>query len=95
MSEYGDRAIKRMQERQAAEEKKTETASKLRELTPEEVEALTLFAALHGRVWKQKLRDWWMKGPVVTNEQERLVYSLRNSHGPTWLGNYKLPKGTP
>lgn len=27
---------------------------------------------------------------VVTNEPERLLYCLRNTHGPTWLTKLKL-----
>lgn len=55
-------------------------------LTPEQVLAVQQFAAKHGRTWKQALRDAWM----AASEPGELQ-ALRNSHGPTWLLNFKLP----
>ena len=56
-------------------------------LTPEEVAALTSFAAYAGRYWKQELRDAWMNASMPG-----LLHKLRNSHGPSWLEQYRLPK---
>jgi hypothetical protein len=59
-----------------------------RELTAEELIALQAYAAKHGRTWKARLamEDWYyarLTGPL---------HALRNSHGPTWLHHFKLPK---
>ena len=59
-----------------------------RKPTQEQVEALRSFARANGRLWKQALRDAWMRagepGPLQ---------ALRNSHGPSWLASFRLPAG--
>jgi hypothetical protein len=63
-------------------------------LTAEEINALRLFAALNGRYWKAALRDLWEnfhKGRDW-DDAATILYRLRNSHGPTWLVQFRLPK---
>ncbi|MCF1465014.1 hypothetical protein B7W85_22625 [Allorhizobium ampelinum] len=61
-----------------------------RPLTAEELRALQEYAERHGRSWKRILNHVWMgeappdDGPVLRR--------LRNTHGPTWLDRYRLPK---
>lgn len=59
----------------------------LRELTPEELQAVVSFAAYAGRTWKQQLRDAWMSASMPG-----YLHALRNSHGPAWLKRFKLPE---
>lgn len=68
------------------------TSNQLRPLTVEELEALRTYASMHGRTWKSKLSSWWQSSPVVSSEPARLVYCLRNTHGPSWLDKFKLPE---
>jgi hypothetical protein len=59
-------------------------------LTPEQEAALQAYAARHGRSWKSILNNAWMGGPPF--DDGGLLRRLRNSHGPTWLQSYRLPK---
>jgi hypothetical protein len=59
-------------------------------LTPEQEAALQAYAARHGRRWKSILNNAWMGGPPF--DDGGLLRGLRNSHGPTWLQSYRLPK---
>lgn len=59
-------------------------------LTPEQDAALQAYAARHGRRWKSILNNAWMGGPP--HDDGGLLRGLRNSHGPTWLQSYRLPK---
>lgn len=77
---------------------KRENLQSLPPLNSEEVEALTSFARHHGRKWKQALRDiYWYNarlwtGPDGTNSRiGSILHGLRNSHGPSWLAEFKLP----
>ena len=58
------------------------------ELEPQQQAALAAFAAVHGRYWKTELRRLWERA-----EAEPDLHRLRNTHGPTWLDRYRLPKG--
>ncbi|MBB5553345.1 hypothetical protein [Rhizobium lentis] len=73
---------------------KTRTVSRTREtlppLTPEQEAALQAYAARHGRRWKSILNNAWLGGPPY--DDGGLLRGLRNSHGPTWLQSYRLPK---
>lgn len=64
---------------------------KLRDMTEAEKRALRLFVLASGRTWKSKLRLFWMNPGVVTNEDERLLYCLRNTHGTGWLFKLRFP----
>jgi hypothetical protein len=55
-------------------------------LTPEELQALKSYAAYAGRTWKAELRHAWMHASMPG-----LLHKLRNSHGPSWLVQFKLP----
>lgn len=62
-----------------------------RPLTNEELAELTAFAKSEGRKWKHTLMyEYWMRGLPVRGFP--LIYGLRNTHGPTWLDSFKLPK---
>ncbi|QDG94760.1 hypothetical protein NIBR502774_18110 (plasmid) [Rhizobium sp. NIBRBAC000502774] len=67
--------------------------TKLHPLTDEQKLALQTYAARHGRRWKSVLNNAWMgeapydDGPVLRG--------LRNTHGPSWLVSYRLPKAFP
>jgi hypothetical protein len=58
-----------------------------RPLTAEELAAVQAYAAEKGRTWKEALRtDWYYA------RRPGIMHALRNSHGPRWLLNFKLPK---
>lgn len=52
--------------------------------------ALQAYAAKHGRRWKSILSDVWMSRPP--HDDGGLLRGLRNTHGPSWLQSYRLPK---
>lgn len=49
-------------------------------LTDEQEKALQEFANLHGRFWKLKLMNLWIRG-----EDKGLLRQVRNDYGPVWL----------
>lgn len=52
---------------------------------------LRRFAADRGRTWKSQLNwDYWFKALDVPGYPR--LYALRNSHGPTWLYNFRFSK---
>ena len=59
-------------------------------LTNEQQQVLQAYAAKHGRRWKSVLSNAWMGGPPY--DDGGILRSLRNSHGPTWLVSYRLPR---
>jgi hypothetical protein len=65
---------------------------RLRDLTAHEVDTLRAYAAKHGRTWKATLRGAWM-GHAPYDDGGTLR-NLRNTHGPSWLVSYRLPKET-
>lgn len=58
-----------------------------RDLTQDEIEAVTEYAARKGRKWKSELNLEWQYARSTGD-----LHSLRNTHGPSWLVGYKLPK---
>ncbi|MER9961652.1 hypothetical protein NKJ72_11905 [Mesorhizobium sp. M0045] len=64
---------------------------KLPPLSAVELAALQRYAAKHGRRWKSVLRGAWM-GHAPYDDGGTLR-TLRNTHGPSWLDGFKLPKG--
>jgi hypothetical protein len=60
---------------------------KYQPLTPEEITALQSYAAYAGRTWKMQLRMAWENARMPG-----LLHKLRNSHGPSWLISFRLPK---
>lgn len=66
----------------------------MRPLTDAEMRALRMFVLANGRTWKSKLNLWWQGGFArdgVLDEEMRLLYCLRNTHGPTWLRGFRFP----
>lgn len=66
-------------------------------LTPNESASLIAFALAHGADWRDALRDLWMAAEIWDGEvygvpdPGRLLYCLRNTHGPTWLYDVYRP----
>lgn len=66
--------------------------------TDEMVDALKLFASLHGRHWKSKLRSCWHNGwgcsaQGVCGRYVAPLQNMRNTEGGiAFLDHYKLPK---
>ena len=61
--------------------------TKRRPLTAEEHAAVCQYARENGRYWKARLRDDWMRARTTG-----IMQALRNSHGPSWLLTYLIPK---
>lgn len=63
-------------------------ATKPRTFEPndEQLAALSAYAALHGRNWKARLSDAWMRAAVSGPLQQ-----LRNQGGPSWLASFEFP----
>jgi hypothetical protein len=56
-------------------------------LTAEQLQALRSFADYAGRTWKAQIHDAWLRA-----DMPGIIHGLRNSHGPTWLVNFRFPK---
>lgn len=63
------------------------------ELDVEQVAALRDYAIRHGRRWKSTLNNVWMGG--APHDDGGILRRLRNTHGPSWLQRYRLPKDKP
>ena len=61
--------------------------TKLRPLTQTEHDVIRAYAREHGRYWKASLRDDWMNARTTG-----IMQALRNSHGPSWLVSFSLPR---
>lgn len=59
-------------------------------LDAEQAAALQTYATKHGRRWKSILNNVWMGGAPY--DDGGILRGLRNTHGPTWLQSYRLPK---
>ncbi len=57
-----------------------------RPLTDEELKALRAYAKREGRTWKDKLRTAWYYAA-----EPGILQQIRNSRGPSWLADFKLP----
>jgi hypothetical protein len=56
-------------------------------LTEEQLAAVQAYAVENGRRWKNSLLlDWYHA------RRPGHLHALRNSHGPSWLYAFKLPK---
>ncbi|MBX4962656.1 hypothetical protein HJA92_14205 [Rhizobium binae] len=64
--------------------------AKLPPLSVEEEQVLQAYAARHGRRWKSILNRVWMGEPPHDNAGT--LRRQRNSHGPSWLQSYRLPR---
>lgn len=60
----------------------------MKTLTAKETAALVAYAKIHGRTWKQSLRDAWM-----TASEPGILQQLRNDtgFGPRGLIEFRLP----
>lgn len=61
--------------------------------TAEMIAALLRYRKLHGRTWKQALRDDWMnamEGSLASFDDAGLLQQVRNTFGPNWLNRVKL-----
>jgi hypothetical protein len=61
-----------------------------RPLTRDEISELVSFKIAKGQSWKTLLSETWERGVVL--QQFPSLYSLRNSHGPSWLEALDLRK---
>lgn len=69
------------------EKKAAKREPKYRPLVADEVAALKRYASANGRTWKSSLRSSW---EIADATLPGPLYSLRNSHGPSWLVEVKL-----
>ena len=56
----------------------------------EQEAAIRDYAAKHGRCWKSILNNVWMG--CAPYDDGGILRGLRNTHGPSWLQSYRLPK---
>ncbi|WP_244490393.1 hypothetical protein [Rhizobium sp. Root708] len=84
--------LKRMiAEREGTESRTSESRrQRLPALSDDQEAALQAYADRHGRPWKSILSEVWMGGPP--HDDGGILRGLRNTHGPTWLRSYRLPK---
>lgn len=47
--------------------------------------AVLAFAKQHGRIWKARLSELWVRAAA-----EPTLHRLRNTHGPDWLRTFSL-----
>jgi hypothetical protein len=64
----------------------------LRDLTPEQQEALCLYAFEKRRKWKQQLKDAWQRSTYNWHHPDKSCYlqQIRNQFGASWLAELKL-----
>jgi len=62
------------------------------ELTAEQLNALTMYAATNGRTWKSQLWNEWMNAcqGISDPDQQSLLQQVRNTFGPSWLKSFRL-----
>ncbi|MBV7542166.1 hypothetical protein [Acidovorax sp. sic0104] len=58
--------------------------------TPEQLEALKRFAARHGRTWKCRLMEAWIRGTDDRMPDGWLLRQVRNQLGSHWLRRFRL-----
>jgi len=60
---------------------------------PVQLDAIVEFARRHGRGWKGKLEECWMRAgyPGCSSTQAALLQQVRNQCGPSWLADFELP----
>ncbi len=56
-------------------------------LTIDQITAIRAYQKSKGRNWKQNLSLDWQSGNIAGS-----LYSLRNTHGPSWLQSFRLPQ---
>ena len=62
-------------------------------LLPYELDAIQAWATLHGRCWKNALREAWYSGNYHGFADYGTLQSIRNNpaYGPEWLNAFTLP----
>lgn len=60
------------------------------DLSPEQLAAITRFAARAGAEWKYRLSTAWTTGKDASMPDGHLLRQVRNEHGPEWLENFTL-----
>lgn len=75
------------------------TARKYEPLTEDDIAALKAFRKAEGRKWKETLSfTYWYNARLWRDptgsmpNAGSILHGLRNSHGPSWLVDLKLPK---
>lgn len=58
--------------------------------TPQQVDALQRFAAKHGRTWKCRLVEAWMRGNDDRLPDGGLLRQVRNQLGTKWLRDFRI-----
>jgi hypothetical protein len=70
-----------------------------RDLLPEELEALKVFADQYGKKWKEKLSMvYWYNARIFIDRngfEYPELHRLRNELGPSWLAGFEFPKPKP
>lgn len=54
----------------------------------QQIEALRAYRDRHGRRWKSRLLAEWLSS---TGDEGPELRQVRNTFGPSWLLNYRLP----
>ena len=57
-------------------------------LSEEQIDALRAYRDQHGRRWKSRLLSEWLSS---TGDEGPELRQVRNTFGPSWLLNYRLP----
>ena len=57
-------------------------------LSAEQIDALRAYRDQHGRRWKSRLLAEWHSS---TGDEGPELRQVRNTFGPSWLLNYRLP----
>jgi hypothetical protein len=78
--------------RHAAQITRARTMETFAPLTTDQEAAVISYAAYAGRNWKSALLAAWMNS--ATHQTQGHLQAIRNSHGPSWLATYKLPRAT-
>jgi hypothetical protein len=66
----------------------TQQASVEQGPTPEQISALQAYRNRYGRRWKSRLLAEWLSS---TGDEGPELRQVRNTHGPSWLLDYRLP----
>lgn len=64
-------------------------------LNGDQLSELLAWATVEGRNWKSSLQQhsWWRGIPArdKNGKEYPTLYGLRNTHGPSWLKDYRPP----
>jgi hypothetical protein len=76
---------------------KAKRTQQYRDLLPDELEALQIFAAEFGKKWKETLSfTYWYNARIYRARRDGKEYTvlhrMRNEFGPEWLAQFTLPQ---